>query len=77
MISKVSLLKVSKHRIKILELLKNSMMMSSEIRKYVKLFYTHLSRYLNSLKNEGLIVCLNEESKKGRYYMITPEGKKF
>lgn len=76
LISKVSFVRLSKHRVKILELLESSMMMPSEIRKYDNLSYTHLSRYLNSLKKEGLILCLNEESKKGRYYKITPEGEK-
>jgi len=66
---------LSKHRIKILKILKNSIMMPSEIKKYDNLSYTHLNRYLNSLKDKKLIVCLNEQSKKGRYYKITPEGE--
>ena len=76
LIEKVSFVRLSKHRIKILEILKNSIMMPSEIRKQANLSYTHLSRYLNSLKANELIVCLNEQSKKGRYYKITPEGEK-
>lgn len=76
LIEKVSFVRLSKHRIKILEILKNRIMMPSEIKKHDNLSYTHLSRYLNSLKDKELIVCLNEQSKKGRYYKITPEGKK-
>ncbi len=76
LISKVSFVRLSKHRIKILEALKNSIMMPSEIKKQTNLSYTHLSRYLNSLKEKGLIICLNEKDKKGRYYEITPEGEK-
>ena len=76
LIEKVSFIKLSKHRTKILKILKNKMMMPSEIRKESNLSYTHLSRYLNSLKDKDLIVCLNEDSKKGRYYQITTEGEK-
>lgn len=76
LIEKLSFVRLSKHRIKILEILKNSIMMPSEIKRYDNLSYTHLSRYLNSLKDKGLIVCLNEQNKKGRYYKITPEGEK-
>ncbi|KZX16719.1 hypothetical protein MBCUT_05830 [Methanobrevibacter cuticularis] len=76
LIEKVSFVKLSKHRTKILKILKKKIMMPSEIRKKDNLSYTHLSRYLNSLKEKGLIICLNEQSKKGRYYKITPEGEK-
>ena len=76
LIENVSFVKISKHRTKILKLLKNSIMMPSEIQKQDKISYTHLSRYLNSLKDKNLIVCLNEKSKKGRYYKITSEGQK-
>ena len=76
LIEKVSFVRLSKHRTKILEILKNRIMTPSEIKKQNNLSYTHLSRYLNSLKDKELIVCLNEQSKKGRYYKITPQGEK-
>ena len=76
LIKKASFVKSSKHRTKILEMLKSAIMMPSEIKKQDNLSYTHLSRYLNSLKAKGLIICLNEQSKKGRFYKITPEGEK-
>lgn len=76
LIEKVSFVRLSKHRTKILKILENGIMMPSEIKKQNKISYTHLSRYLNSLKDKNLIVCLNEQSKKGRYYKITPEGEK-
>ncbi|MCL2156661.1 MAG: winged helix-turn-helix domain-containing protein [Methanobrevibacter sp.] len=75
-IEKVSFVRLSKHRAKILKILKNNIMMPSEIKKENNLSYTHLSRYLNSLKDKKLIICLNEQNKKGRYYKITPEGEK-
>lgn len=76
LIEKLSFVRLSKHRTKILEILESNIMMPSEIKKDVNLSYTHLSRYLNSLKEKGLIICLNEQNKKGRYYKITPEGIK-
>ncbi|MDR0901101.1 MAG: winged helix-turn-helix domain-containing protein [Methanobrevibacter sp.] len=75
LLEKVAFVRLSKHRMKILELLENNIMMPSEIKKQKNLAYTHLSRYLNSLKDKELIICLNEKSKKGRYYQITPEGE--
>ena len=33
--------------------------------------------YLKNLKEKGLIVCLNENDKRFRFYSITPKGKKY
>lgn len=36
---------------------------------------THTSKYLKSLKERELIICLNEEAKRGRLYQLTEKGK--
>ena len=37
----------------------------------------HISKYLKTLKEYGLVVCLNENDKRYRYYSITPKGTKY
>jgi len=74
LLEKVSFVRLSKYRLQILKIVKNNIMMPSEIKKEVSLSYTHLSRHLNSMKDKNIIVCLNEHQKKGRYYKITPKG---
>ena len=34
----------------------------------------HISNVLTQLKNHGLVVCLNEEARKGRLYKLTERG---
>ena len=34
----------------------------------------HVSKVLNELKSKNLIVCINEEARKGRLYKLTEEG---
>ena len=36
----------------------------------------HISRVLRDLKNVDLVVCLNEDRKKGRLYRLTKDGEK-
>ncbi len=35
---------------------------------------SHISKVLGDLKNNGLVVCINEEAKKGRLYQATDLG---
>lgn len=48
----------------------------SEIAKETDIRLNHISMYLGELKKEGLVLCLNEGSKKGRLYQITELGKR-
>lgn len=34
----------------------------------------HISKVLSELKNEELVVCINEEARKGRLYKLTDDG---
>ena len=35
----------------------------------------HISKVLSELKNKELVVCINEEVRKGRLYRLTPLGE--
>lgn len=77
MIKGVSLLKNSEYRKKILEsLAKVSYLTPSEIAEKTKIRLNHVSNFLKDLKEHKLIICLNDEEKRGRLYKITNLGKK-
>lgn len=45
------------------------------IAKYCEYRQNHVSTVLKQLKEHGLVVCLNEEMRKGRLYCLTELGK--
>ena len=65
----------SKNRKKILAYLENGIKTPSKIAKETKIDNSHVSKYLKSMKEAGLVVCLNEDDKQGRLYQITALGK--
>ena len=77
MIKGISLLKNSEYRKKILESLSNvNYLTPSEIAEKTKLRLNHVSNFLKDLKDNKLIICLNNDEKRGRLYQITELGKK-
>jgi len=76
MVSAISLYRSSKYRRKILSCMQGSTMTPSEISKSVNIRLNHVSMMLTNLKEADLVVCLNEESKRGRLYELTELGKK-
>ena len=46
----------------------------NDIAEEVGLRTNHVSNVLKELKKEGIVVCLNEEAKKGRLYKNTDLG---
>jgi predicted transcriptional regulator len=77
MIKGISLLKNSEYRKKILESLSNvNYLTPSEISEITKIRLNHVSNFLKDLKDNKLIICLNEEDKRGRLYQISDLGKK-
>ena len=77
MIKGISLLKNSEYRKKILESLSNvSYLTPSEISENTKIRLNHVSNFLKDLKDNKLIICLNEGEKRGRLYQITDLGKR-
>ena len=72
----IALITRSKNRKKILNYLKNGIITPSEISKGTNIDNSHVSKYLKSMKEANLIVCLNEEDTQGRLHRITKLGKK-
>lgn len=77
MVKGISLLKNSEYRKKILEVLSQANYLTpSEISTKTKIRLNHVSNFLTNLKEFKLIICLNENEKRGRLYQITELGKK-
>tara|TARA_Y100000310_G_C20640738_1_gene793734 strand:+ start:551 stop:820 length:270 start_codon:yes stop_codon:yes gene_type:complete len=72
----LSLIKSSKYRKDILISLVSKIRTPTEICKETNIRISHISRFLNELKTNNLIECVNEENKKGRLYKITTNGKR-
>lgn len=64
----------SKYRTKVLKSIGENIMMPTEIAKDTDLRINHVSNVLRDLKDKGLVVCLNENTRKGRLYKITDFG---
>ena len=77
MIKGISLLKNSDYRRKILESLSNANYLTpSELAEKTKIRLNHISNFLKDLKENNLVICLNDEEKRGRLYKITELGKR-
>ena len=77
MIKGISLLKNSDYRRRILKSLSDvDYLTPSEISEKTKIRLNHVSNFLKDLKENQLIICLNDEEKRGRLYKITDLGKK-
>ncbi|MCL2115071.1 MAG: winged helix DNA-binding protein [Methanobrevibacter sp.] len=74
-IAKLSFIKSSKHRENILHFIGDEIKISTEIARNINISSKHISKYLRELKDENIIVCLNENDKRGRLYKLTPLGK--
>lgn len=70
----LSFVKSSKHRKNIILFIDRKTKIPSEIANNFNMSYTHTSKNLNSLRNEGLVTCLNENDKRGRLYQLTDDG---
>lgn len=67
----------SKYRSKvILYLVKNDIGTPTQIGLQTNIRVNHISKVLSELKGKGLIVCINEDARKGRLYTLTDLGKK-
>ena len=71
----ISLLLRSKNRVKILKSFENGDKIPSKISKEIGDKSNHISKYLKTLKESGLVECLNEEDCRYRFYTITDKGK--
>lgn len=75
MVNAISLLKSSNYRHRITESIGNNTLTPSEIARKTKLRLNHVSMFLKELKENNLVKCLNEDSRKGRLYELTELGK--
>ena len=66
--------KVSQFRIDTLKAIGNSFKMPSEIAGEIDLTISQVSRILIGLKNENIVLCINEDMRKGRLYKCTQLG---
>jgi len=77
MIRGLKLLKTSENRLKILKILNNGKVLTpTEIAKETGIVINHISTFLKEFREIKLVVCLNDEDKRGRLYQITDSGKK-
>lgn len=73
----ISLLNRSSKRIKVLGSLEKENKIPTQISKDINDSSYNISKYLKVLKEYGLVICLNENDKRYRYYSITNKGKKY
>lgn len=70
------IVKSSKHRSKIIELLANSSPKTpKELAEQTGAALNNVSNYLATLQELELVCCLNNELRKGRLYTLTDKGK--
>ena len=70
----IGFIKVSPTRFKTLKTLNTDFLMPSEIAKLTDLRTTQISNALHDLKEKNLVVCMNENARKGRIYQNTELG---
>lgn len=70
----IGFVKVSRYRVNVLNAIGTSYKMPSEIAREVDLRTSQVSRVLADLKRENLVVCINENVRKGRLYKCTSLG---
>lgn len=68
--------KISPYRTLTLKSLGNELKMPSEIAGELDLKTSQVSAALSDLRRKNLVVCINEEVRKGRLYKCTPLGLK-
>lgn len=64
----------SEYRTNILKCIGNNMKIPSAIAEEIGLRTNHVSNVLKDLKGKNLVVCLNEDARKGRLYKNTDLG---
>ena len=75
MVTAISLLKSSEYRLKIIKAIGKDTVTPSEIAEKIGIRLNHVSMFLKELKENNLVKCLNEDTRKGRLYELTGLGK--
>lgn len=68
-------IKISPYRTETLKAINNELKMPSEIAKEINISTSQVSAALSDLKKKNLVICVNEEVRKGRLYKCTDLGK--
>ena len=75
MVTAISLLKSSEYRLKIIKAIGKDTLTPSEIAEKIGIRLNHVSTFLKELKENNLVKCLNEDTRKGRLYELTELGQ--
>ena len=75
MVKAISLLKSSEYRLKIIKAIGKDTLTPSEIAEKIGIRLNHVSMFLKELKDNNLVKCLNEDTRKGRLYELTELGQ--
>ncbi|WP_292752233.1 helix-turn-helix domain-containing protein [Methanobrevibacter sp.] len=67
-------IKISPYRTETLRAIGNEIKMPSEIAREINVKTSQVSAALSDLKEKDLVICLNEEVRKGRLYKCTDLG---
>ena len=73
-INALAYVKRSKNRQEILKIIASTRKTPSDITKIMDARFSLISAILTDLKNHNIVVCLNEEDKTGRLYVLTDLG---
>lgn len=65
----------SKHRMSVIRALSKNNLTPKEISLASNIPLSHVSNLLRELTDEGVVVCLNPQLKRGRVYALTGPGK--
>jgi predicted transcriptional regulator len=75
MLKLAAYVELSGYRERVLKVLNDAEVMTPKyIAKASDIRDNHISKTLRELKENDLVVCINEEARKGRLYKITPLG---
>lgn len=69
-------IKISPYRTNTLKSIGDDLKMPSEIARDIGISTSQVSSALSDLKNQNLVICVNEEVRKGRLYKCTDLGLK-
>lgn len=71
---KCAYVNTSSYRFKTMIAIGVSIKTPKEISEDAEIRTNHISKVLSELKNKELVVCINEEARKGRLYKLTDDG---
>ena len=74
MLTKKAYVEISKYRYDVLKAIGNDVKIPTVIAKDAGILPNHVSKVLKELKEKELVICINEEVRKGRLYKLTKEG---